>query len=79
MLIPRAYRETSEISKAHAAKKAIEPGVKESITQGGKEVIKQGAKESIVQLAKTAGLHMAKTGYRFLEQSHFSGYFACSF
>ena len=43
----------TEISKAHAAKKAIETGVKESI--------KQGAKESIVQLAKTAGLHMAKT------------------
>jgi hypothetical protein len=51
----------TEVSKAHAAKKAIEEGAKESIKQGGKEVIKQGAKESIVQLAKTAGLHMAKT------------------
>ena len=51
----------TEVSKAHAAKKAIETGVKESIKQGGKEVIKQGTKESIVQLAKTAGLHMAKT------------------
>jgi hypothetical protein len=38
----------TEVSKAHAAKKAIEEGAKESIKQGGKEVIKQGAKESIV-------------------------------